>query len=389
MPDTLEVVQDEVTQVQTLNANPFDDGSWAESPITQTTAPVNETVAPTVIEPVKEIEQEETFDADEYLKNQTGYDSWETIKNDIQEYQKLKQQPKEDLSFANEESKKFFEYLKDGKEDDLYNFLSEKKKLEKYTSSEINEQNAADIIKLSMQKKFKDLTQDEIEYKFKKEFSLPKEPVKGELEDDEEFEQKHNEWEERYNDKKMEMLIEAKLAKPELEKLKTELILPDLKGKEPKQNEPTPEELVNVQKLRDAYLEKLNSGVKSFNGFEVRYKDEDVEIPVQFIPSEEEKTALKNELETFDVEGFILSRWFDENGQPKVKELMEDVYELKNRERIHQKIANETAAKVRDSYIKKVKNINLNGAGGSQVQTGSPDGKSEMDKLAEFFFTQK
>ena len=68
---------------------------------------------------------------------------------------------------------------------------------------------------------------------------------------------------------------------------------------------------------------------------------------------------------------------------------MQDVYEWKNRDRIHQKIANDAAAKVRDNYIRKSKNISLNGAGGSQFQPNIQGDKSEMDKVAEFFLSQK
>ena len=64
----------------------------------------------------------------------------------------------------------------------------------------------------------------------------------------------------------------------------------------------------------------------------------------------------------------ILSdRWFNEDGNPKVQQIMADKYLLENREKIFSKIANEAASQRLLAHLKKTGNININ-------QTPTPQG---------------
>jgi len=68
-------------------------------------------------------------------------------------------------------------------------------------------------------------------YRFKKQFSIPKEPVFNEVnETEEEWKLKHDEWTSNVADIEREKIIEAKLIKPELEAHKAKLILPDIEA---------------------------------------------------------------------------------------------------------------------------------------------------------------
>ena len=223
----------ETVQVE-APVNPFDETSWKETPVE--TKPLEQQQITeqqqAVQTEVKTKENEELLDENDYVKKTLGFDSVEEAKKVIEEYNKLKSQPKSDFEFANEESKKFFEYLKEGKEDDVYNYLSQKKRVEKLIASEITEDTAAEIVKFDMKNKYSNLTDEQIEHKFKKQFSIPKEPVKGELEYEEDFEQRKLDWEEKVKEVKMDLLIEANLAKPNIEKLKSEIVLPEIKKAE-------------------------------------------------------------------------------------------------------------------------------------------------------------
>jgi hypothetical protein len=143
-----------------------------------------------------------------------------------------------------------------------------------------------------------------------------------------------------------------------------------------------------MQQARSIYEKTLNSEFQSFNGFNVSVKDEDVEIPITFNVGEEEKLAMRNELEDFDSDGFLENRWFDEDGKPNVKQIMADKYLLENRDKIFSKIANEAASQRLLAHLKKNGNININQA--PTPQGAKPELNStaaEMERLANWAFS--
>ena len=376
--------QQEVDQTQAQQfPNFLDESNWSEQAPTQEVAAQEQQQETQTQE--TQTQTESVAEVNEPLKTNLGFESWEQAKSEIEELRKLKEQKPTDLNFSNEDRKKFFELMKEGKEDEVYSYLSEKKKIEKILSSEVNESTAEDIIKLAMQSKYKDLTPDEIDYKIKKQFSIPKEPTIRDTELDSEFEERHNEWKEQVEEVKREKVIEAKLLKPEIEKLKKDIVLPNIPSSS-KANEPSQEELDNVQKAREQYLKHLEGEYKNFNGFEVKYKGEDAEIPVTFGVSDEEKNTYKAKMETFDVDSFVLSRWFEQDGTPKITQMFEDIYLLENKDKVLQKVANDTGAKVLAAHIKKVSNIQVNGGGSGTFQPSDPNNSTA--KMAEFFLSQ-
>ena len=325
----------------------------------------------------------QTTDYADVLKTKFGAESFDELEQKFQELQKSKESAP-NLEFTNEESKQIFESLREGKEDEILNYLQEKKKLENLFTSEVDEKTAEELVKLNLSKRFPELTQSEIDRKFNKQFGAPKSPVQSEFETDEEFEVKMQEYQEQFNEWKADLIIEAKTLKPELEKYKKDLKLPEIsKAQNVEQDNSQVDEFIANQ--RKAYLDALESNHKNFNGFNVSYKGEDAEIPVQYIVSDEEKVSLKASLESFDQEGFFASRWFSQDGKPNVTQTMEDIYLLQNKDKIFQKFANEVGAKVLAQYIQKTSNIQIN-----QPQQTNPnvDGKTEQAKLAEFFFSQ-
>jgi hypothetical protein len=374
MSETLTEVRDELTEPKVTEPNnPFLENNWGEN-----TEPVIPEIKEVIKEEVKPVEWWKDLD----------FESADEAKLKVTELKKLKETPSpenKEIEFANENSRKFFDYVKEGKEEDVFNYLSEKRQLDKFVNAEVSETNAGDIVKLAMQQRHKDLTPEEIDYKFNKQFSAGKIPEQKETETDYEFEIRQAEYNERAEDLKKELKIEAKLAKPELEKLKSELILPNIQkeGNTEAANLQNQKDQEEIDKRRDVYLKALSNDFKNFNGYDTSYKSEGVEIPVSYTVTEEEKASLKNELESFDLDGFVLSRWFNEDGSPNVKGLMRDVYLLRNEEKVHQKIANESGAKVLDNYIKNAKNISV--TGGNPAQFNLSGEKTEVEKMSGFF----
>lgn len=170
-----------------------------------------------------------TFDT---LKEKFGYETPEAVLTEIEQLRAFKAtQPAPEQKFENEQSEKLYKAFKSGKVSEVKQYLDEQDRLDRFTSQEINKDSASDIIKLGMQLKYKDLTQEEINYKFNKQFALPKQPIQDSInESDEDYEVRVNEWKDQVADIEMNKIIEAKLVKPDLENAKTKLVLPELEN---------------------------------------------------------------------------------------------------------------------------------------------------------------
>jgi len=368
MPTETTTTQEELQTVEVPNA--FDDSNWSD-------APPEITGTPAAAEPAKVEAPEPTkipaVDYNQYVKEKFGFDSEEVA---LAEIAKLKEKP--ETKFANEQSEKLFKYLQEGKEDDVLNLLSQKKKYDRLSTAEVNNVDiAADIVKAAMQAKYKDLTADEVEYKFNKTFSIPAAPKQKDDELDEEFEERLNDWKFKKEEAEKDLIIEAKLVKPEIEKLKTELVLPDLKSPAAETNIQSSEEAARMEKMHKDYEASIDNTVKAFGNIEVKAKVGEDELPISYVVTEQDKAELSSHLRDAD---YIPKRWFDEQGVPKSQAIAEDIFWLQNKSAVIQKVANDAAAKALENYIKNRSNIKLNG---EQQQTFVPNDKSPEQLQAD------
>ena len=374
-------------QPQVSLPNPFLETSWADtaeaSPIEQ-----SESQAP---QQQEEEYEEEIVDADEWIKREFNWESADAAKTEIEELRKLKDNAtsQAEIEFANEQSAKFFKLLQDGKEDELYSFLENKKRIDRLTTSDIDRNTAADIIKLSMQQKYKDLTQDEIEYKFKKQFSIPSKPVQRDIETDYEYEERVSDWDNRVKDIETEMFIEAKLARPELEKYKNDLVLPEVDWdvQDANKQQPSPEELEMYARVLDDFKSSAKRALDSFDGLTVSVKDEEVDIPLSYSVSQEEKSLISSKLEAFaennlDANVVLADRWLTKEGTVNTSQMVKDLALLYSEGRVGQKFANDAAAKRLAEYIKRTSNVTISSRT-AQNTFGDPSAKTDMEKQIE------
>ena len=219
---------------------------------------------------------------------------------------------------------------------------------------------------------------------FYESYYTPQKPEQGYDETDEDYATKLKTWQSQidYVDKKM--IIDAKVIRPELAKLKSELKLPDIYGLE-QQEAQSREEFAVAQQARSVYERTLDSDFQSFSGFSVSVKDEEVDIPISFNVAEDERLAMKNTLSDFDSDTYFGDRWFTEDGKPKVQQIMADKYLLENRDKILQKVANEAASQRLLAHLKKTGNISLNQTSPQGIPT--PNANSERDRLAQWAFS--
>jgi hypothetical protein len=323
-----------------------------------------------------DIDSQELLGEDEYFQKNFGLSlndfksKWETF-NKPQEAV----QPQE-VKWTYDESK----------EDEIYNYIHQKReldRLEKYDIADANQ--AAEILRANLQYKYKGtLSSQEIDRLFSKQYSLPTKPIQSLEQTDEDYALATQAWEQQVSEKQMDMIIEAKMTKPELSKLKSQIVQPEIQKPQLQQQGPTQEELAAAEAGRKAYLGALESGYQNFKGYSVVAKDGEVQLPINYTVTPEELTASKQTLENFNINDFFGSRWFDESGNPKVTVMQEDLYDLVNRDKIHQKIANEAAAQMKAYLIKNQNNINLNSVNQNMGPTANQaPPKTESQSLAE------
>ena len=198
----------------------------------------------------------------EILKEKFGYESPEAAVAEIESLRVLKSQPPvtEVPKFENEFNEKLYKAIQAGQVKEVTQLLAQQERLDSLTTSEVNENNAADIIKLGMQLEYKTLSQAEIDYKFNKQYALPKEPVQTDSELDEEFANRKAEWQEKVTDIQMSRMIDAKMAIPKLETAKSQIKLPEIPIN-------IDEDYVNYRKMIDEQTkidEEVKEAYKSF-----------------------------------------------------------------------------------------------------------------------------
>lgn len=327
-----------------------------------------------------------SFDPNSYFKEKFGFD---TVDEAEQAFSRLIEENERttQFEFKDDVSKTLFDAIKEGKADDVYEVLNQQKRLEKLTTSELNAEIAAEIVKTNIKNKHKSLSDEDVELLFYDQFFVPLKPEQGYDESDDDYAAKVNQWQSQVDYTERRLMIEAKVLKPEIEKLRSEITLPDIYNESGRQAE-SQAEFEIMQEARSIYERTLDSDFQSFNGFNVSVKDEDVEIPISFNVAEEERLAMKNDLEDFDTDLYFENRWFNKEGKPNVQQIMADKYLLENREKIFSKIANEAASQRLLAHLKKNGNININ-------QTPTPQGakpdlngiEAERLRMAEWAFS--
>ena len=110
---------------------------------------------------------------------------------------------------------------------------------------------------------------------------------------------------------------------------------------------------------RQEYLNSINEGLKSFDGFSVNYKDEDVSFDGKYSLTPEDKAALTNSLMDFDLDEFYGNRYY-KDGKYDAKQLAEDVYFLQNRDKIVNAMVTQAVSRAKLDILKSMKNVDFN-----------------------------
>lgn len=339
---------------------------------TDTAAPVNTDTTPA---PVFEFK---TF------TEKFGWEKPEDALTEIEELRNLKANPPvQEQKYENEESKKLHQLFLAGKIEDAVEIINTQKKIESLTSSDVTADNADDIIKLNMQLKYKDagLTQKEIDYKYNKQYALPKEPVLDV--DDEDSVAAHAEWKERVDDIVTGKIIDAKAAKIDLQSQKQKLVLPEIQGDNNVDEDYEDWKASNAKAIEasETILKPAINALKEADlslNFKVEDSGNQMDFDVAITPTKEDfEIAQKNALDVF---GYIIKNCNNEKGEFVPQKLVRLFLLDQKFDNYAQSIARQAVNAERTRVI--AKETGSNSTSGKDFITTND--KSELQKRMEF-----
>lgn len=356
-----------------------------QEPVTQTTTEPPAAQPPAATEP-----EVQTIELEEYFRNEFGL-----LPNELKEkwnkYKEYDTNPPAapEVKWENDESKRFYDLLRENKRDEIREFLNQQHQIERLEKLNIdNPASAIEVLKTNLQFKNKNLSADDIAFMIEENYAKPSKPYQEIDEAEEDYKTRLSQWEQQVQRIDRKMIIDAKLAQNEIPSYKSHVVLPDIQQPQVQQTGPSQEELAAMEAGRKAYLDAVANEYQKFNGFTVTAKDGDVQLPISYVVDPQENVATRQLMENFNTDAFFANRWFDEKGTPRVTAMQEDLYLLQNRDKIFQKIANEAVAQAGLNRIKAQNNIKLDG-----VTTSAPSNpnqpKSVNDQLAEAMWKKR
>jgi len=338
---------------------------------------------------VKSDEQTETQVSEPFYKS-LGFEKEEDVINEIKT---LREKKPEEIRFNDDETKRLYEAISDKtKRKEVRQILEAHEQIEELSGVVVDKDNAADIIKLQLKLKNKQLSKEEVDFEYKQNYVPPKEPVQRVTETEDEFEERMQEWKEKCSIIEQKRVIAAKLAQPELSNLKSELTLPEIKTSFQAEAAPTEEDIQRHKSEVETFVKTVDSSFNDFKGFSTNVKDKDVDFTVGYDLSDDEKTQVKSKIKEFADTGFntnslFVDLWVEKQADGTFKvntpKMIKDLSRIIAGDKIDQKIASEAANKRIDEHLKVKKNINLGTSTGnsSTIDLNNPQVVSQ--KLQE------
>jgi hypothetical protein len=262
--------------------------------------------------------------------------------------------------------------------------------------SELDKMDESDILKLKIAYDYPDLSPEEIEEEFASKYAVDKDFDES-LMTEEEIAAKRKQIEKQEKVLARELKKDVREAKDYLQTLKQDISFPDILSQFQEQSQPSvnTEEVVSqylktqeeeqakaYEQARQMYEQSIESGLNAFEGFNVNYKDEEVQFDGKYALSPEEKAQLQNDLKDFDLESFYGPRYY-KDGKYDTKQLAEDVYFLQNRDKIVNSMVTQAVSKAKADLLKGMKNIDYS----NTPRTAAVSDMSDYDKMVGKMFS--
>ena len=369
--------------------NPFDVSSYSSDP--------NASVEPTQTEPTQteptaaEPTQVEPT-ATQTEPAQTNAEPTQAEPAQVEPAQSEPSEPtKIQFEWENEVAKNIYDSLTTGNISEVADILYEQKVL-----SELDKMDESDILKLKIAYDYPDLSPEEIEEEFASKYAVDKDFDES-LMSEEEIAAKRKQIEKQEKVLARELKKDVREAKDYLQTLKQDISFPDILSQFQEQSQPSvnTEEVVSqylktqeeeqakaYEQARQMYEQSIESGLNAFEGFNVNYKDEEVQFDGKYALSPEEKAQLQNDLKDFDLESFYGPRYY-KDGKYDTKQLAEDVYFLQNRDKIVNSMVTQAVSKAKADLLKGMKNIDYS----NTPRTAAVSDMSDYDKMVGKMFS--
>ncbi len=337
----------------------------------------------TIVAPTTEVPASQEMDWGTILSEKTGgkFKTWDELNTKLTEEKPI-------LSFGNDESKKVFDYLKEGKVDDVLQVYNEQRRL-----SSVKDMSDADVVKLAMEYKHAGLTADDIAEEFSSHYSLekPEAPDPDDFLDEDSLAKAQKSYEKdlnRFNkeqkalDRKLK--LEASESRDYLDSLRKDIVLPDISPAQTQPNEPDYERAIEDQKkYRQEYLTSLEKTSADFKEIPFKISDEGVSFEGSYQIDEAERQQLQKDLAEKDVmNDLFMSRYVRDDGYDTAK-LMEDIYWLNNKEKIITSAVKQALSKGKLDNIRSTKNVDLDGQHRGDF---TPSAEAQLTEMSKAFF---
>jgi len=284
----------------------------------------------------------------------------------------------EEIKFANEESKKVFEYLKEGKIDEFFESYQQQRQL-----GSIDKLGVDDVLKLKIKQENPELTEQEVEEEFNFTYGVKEPDIDEELDTPEEIAKEKKRYERERLNMERTKKKDLKEAKEFLNAKKQEIVLPEIKSANSQKPVDTEADEAAIKEYRERYLQKIPATVDGIGGFESKYKDAELDFNTSYLIDQTEKDGLKKNLEKFTLQDYFLPRYIDDNGEFKTDAIARDLYVLENFNKIVDAHVSQAVNHARASFAKNLKNADFQEAA---RRTDSDEQKVQNDRMVDFFF---
>ena len=371
--------------------NPFDVTSYSNTEV----APEQETQATELLQGNEEQTNGEEAKTDETQATDaisTEADAQATSTQVEQENEeadeKNTQNEKIKFEWENESAKNIYDSLVSGNLSDVADVLYEQKVL-----SELDSMPESDVLKLKIAYDYPELSPEEIQEEFDAKYGVDKDFDRSMM-TDEEIASKMKQIEKQEKAVARELKKDVREAKDYLQSLKQDISFPDILSQfQESQPVVNTDEVVNqylksqeeeqskvYQQAREMFEKSIDEGLKSFEGFKVNYKDEEVQFDGNYSLSTEEKAQLQNDLKEFDLESFYGPRYY-KDGKYDTKQLAEDIYFLNNRDKIVNSMVTQAVNKAKSDLLKGMKNIDYSNTPRGAAAADTSDYDNMVSKM--------
>jgi hypothetical protein len=279
----------------------------------------------------------------------------------VEEQPKVVERVIEKYPEMNEDAKKLFAAFQSGNEEEVFNYLSEKRK-------DYSSMSDYDVVKENLIRSNPTWTERDIAIEIKSKYgSLSGKKDLSSIDEDiypEEY-QSAIEFNELIDERETILARDAREARRTLDEQKKNIEFP--KFTQEAENQPTEEEIAEANKQ---WEEMVTSEVPKISNFKYKLNGEDVVYKI----TEEEKVNLTTTMKNFNASDYLSKRgWFDQEGKPNILKISEDVYKLENEGKMIGSVATQIKTATRKEVISRdIKNIDMDDKSSSDFKVSKP-----------------